>query len=200
MTTRWSLLAACLLLLSACDGGASAGADVGGDSGPGSPTTYTDWSPGATTTKKPAYDGSCRLRAADHRELASAGATDDRLSVLGIDSNGARLEVVAVHDGRDVLVGAVNLAAVRPGQSWGAASGTATWTGDAPFSGLVIDGTLCFQAPLAVGQGGRGEFSFIVDVQGHPVSIGGDFVLAAAAVQHLTPLTLRADPVELDLR
>jgi hypothetical protein len=200
LKARRSLLAACLLLLGACDEGGGSGADASGDSSPASTTTYIDWAPGATTTKKPAYDNSCRLRAADHRELASLGTADDRLSVLGIDAGGARLEVIAAHDGRNVLIGTVNLAVVRAGQAWGGAAGTATWTGDGPFSGLVVDGALCFQAPLATGQSDKGEFSFVVDVDGRYVSVGGDFTLAAENVQNLAPLTLRADPVELDLR
>ncbi|MEZ4266537.1 MAG: hypothetical protein R3F39_09175 [Myxococcota bacterium] len=201
MNATWTTLAACLLLLlSACDDGGGSASDAAGDTGAASGTTYVDWTPGATTTKKPAFDSSCRLRAADHRELASTGATDDRLSVLGLEADGARLEVAVVHSGSSVLIGTVLLSAVRPGQSWGAAKGTASWTGDAPFSGLVVDGTLCFQAPLAVGQGVKGEFSFVVDVEGQYVSVGGDFALAPDEVQNLAPLTVRADPVELDLR
>lgn len=198
--TRWSLLAACLLFLNTCDGGGSSGADSSGDSRPASTTTYTDWSPDATTSKKPAYDNACRLRVADQRELASTGETDDSLKLTGTGTGDAQLVVAAFHNGIHVLDAVVDLDAVRAGQSWGRAKGTATWTGDAPFSGQVVDGTICFQAPLAVGQSGKGEFSLIVAVEGHYVSVGGDFALTPNDVKNLTPVTVRADPVELDLQ
>ncbi|MCB9729528.1 MAG: hypothetical protein H6744_08570 [Deltaproteobacteria bacterium] len=198
--TRLLLGLALLASGGACDGSGEAAADAGGDSG--GATEYTDWVPGATTTKKPAWHNACRLRVDDHRERASAGGSDDRIAVASGAGDGVTLSLAGRDGGAAFFEAEVALASVRPLQSFQQASGTASWSGEAPFTGQVVAGTLCFEAPLAAGQAVAGEFSVVVrSADGLYHSVGGDFVLPGAAVRAVTPaLDVGSEALEVDFR
>jgi hypothetical protein len=200
MTARWLVSAMVLGAMAAgCDAGEVA-ADVASDTG--TPTEYTDWVPGATTTKKPAFGNACRLRVADHRERESNGATDDRVQITSVAAGAVTLQLAGRQGLDSVMDAQLTLAVARERLAYQQASGTASWAGDAPFGGQVVAGTLCFETELTAGAGVVGEFSIVVqDAGGAYHSMGGDFALPGSAVRAVAPtLDIGGDGVDVDFR
>lgn len=192
---------------SACDAGTEE-TPTGGDGGaetfvpPEVETEYTDWpKTDQGTTAKPKYNNGCRYFAVDGGlyESATNGLTDDRLTVSG-PPEAPVSATIAVDDGAGVVLEAslVFEEFSLLGKAYHLAGGTVSWGRDPETEGIVVDGTLCFEAKLEAGTAVSGELSIIAEGPGGAyTSIGGYFELYGAAITSADPID-NADPIEID--
>jgi hypothetical protein len=160
------------------------------------------WSP-AGTYKLPAYGAGCRFTTEQVIQIPSNGLVDDSLVFEADSGAGATLELlVETPDGLS-MVAEVGMKRGLTGRSYRQATGDAAWTDkEGDHTGIVVDGTICFDEKLANGLDDvLAEFSLVVERDGTYFAMGGNVLLEGAQVAALEGFTVDgASAVDIDLR
>ena len=153
------------------------------------------------TAKLPSYGSGCRFVTDTVYEVPSDGFIDD-VWTLELDNNGdATLALDVDHEGETILSATVSFERALSMRSFRRGVGQASYglPGESIWTGEVVDGTLCFENPLASGVDLFAEFSLIIAVAGEYHATGGNVLIPGGGIDLSMTPTIDAN-VGVDLQ